>query len=278
MIRLTDLPVGQAVVLHTDLAALPDTGAPNGDLLVVQGTLMEDRAFPDWRECEHVAGQHNIPPTAQTPNGCGDRVYLTRALARMNKETVPNDDINTMGAGGSVMFRLFPTFTSVAGNNPEPVSIVDTMPPGFEYVPNSATQAGIPFDPVVTGDITTGETLTWNLGNFPANSFIEPITFTVRTPITTANGTILPNVARTDAASDSSTEQQRGDQRNVTVVAPVSMVMAKQVSDVLVDQDIAFEYTVQYLNTTSDDFNLVCLLYTSPSPRDATLSRMPSSA
>ena len=28
----------------------------------------------------------------------------------------------------------------------------------------------------------------------------------------------------------------------------------------------------------SDDLSYVCLLYTSPSPRDATLSRMPSSA
>ena len=27
-----------------------------------------------------------------------------------------------------------------------------------------------------------------------------------------------------------------------------------------------------------DDWNCTCLLYTSPSPRDATLSRMPSSA
>ena len=29
---------------------------------------------------------------------------------------------------------------------------------------------------------------------------------------------------------------------------------------------------------TKDDSIIVCLLYTSPSPRDATLSRMPSSA
>ena len=29
---------------------------------------------------------------------------------------------------------------------------------------------------------------------------------------------------------------------------------------------------------TGKEFHLVCLLYTSPSPRDATLSRMPSSA
>ena len=32
------------------------------------------------------------------------------------------------------------------------------------------------------------------------------------------------------------------------------------------------------LNLTNDYLILICLLYTSPSPRDATLSRMPSSA
>ena len=36
-------------------------------------------------------------------------------------------------------------------------------------------------------------------------------------------------------------------------------------------------YAVEYLNPNSS-YYLSCLLYTSPSPRDATLSRMPSSA
>ena len=35
---------------------------------------------------------------------------------------------------------------------------------------------------------------------------------------------------------------------------------------------------IQMGNTVSNTVNMVCLLYTSPSPRDATLSRMPSSA
>ena len=34
---------------------------------------------------------------------------------------------------------------------------------------------------------------------------------------------------------------------------------------------------VEAMNTTTELF-IICLLYTSPSPRDATLSRMPSSA
>ena len=34
----------------------------------------------------------------------------------------------------------------------------------------------------------------------------------------------------------------------------------------------------QYSESTGWQFTITCLLYTSPSPRDATLSRMPSSA
>ena len=40
--------------------------------------------------------------------------------------------------------------------------------------------------------------------------------------------------------------------------------------------DISLSSTTKYINGHSDC--LGCLLYTSPSPRDATLSRMPSSA
>ena len=44
--------------------------------------------------------------------------------------------------------------------------------------------------------------------------------------------------------------------------------------------DIGFEFDSlrQSFNLKRDDIFYSCLLYTSPSPRDATLSRMPSSA
>ena len=37
-------------------------------------------------------------------------------------------------------------------------------------------------------------------------------------------------------------------------------------------------FQASYFGVNSQPFYLICLLYTSPSPRDATLSRMPSSA
>ena len=39
-----------------------------------------------------------------------------------------------------------------------------------------------------------------------------------------------------------------------------------------------FEQGLDMLNLTTKAYTYTCLLYTSPSPRDATLSRMPSSA
>ena len=40
-------------------------------------------------------------------------------------------------------------------------------------------------------------------------------------------------------------------------------------------EEVSSEYTINFLN---DDVLIGCLLYTSPSPRDDELSRMPSSA
>ena len=49
------------------------------------------------------------------------------------------------------------------------------------------------------------------------------------------------------------------------------------------NDDITKHTLTEYFNTTLEldkeiEQNIICLLYTSPSPRDATLSRMPSSA
>ena len=41
---------------------------------------------------------------------------------------------------------------------------------------------------------------------------------------------------------------------------------------------LGYSYVTGRFNDFEDTFSYACLLYTSPSPRDATLSRMPSSA
>ena len=44
------------------------------------------------------------------------------------------------------------------------------------------------------------------------------------------------------------------------------------------DAKIIFQNIIKVEPTNYKAYNNICLLYTSPSPRDATLSRMPSSA
>ena len=47
---------------------------------------------------------------------------------------------------------------------------------------------------------------------------------------------------------------------------------------IIFDDNSELEIGGSEQNTTNNRMELTCLLYTSPSPRDATLSRMPSSA
>ena len=49
-------------------------------------------------------------------------------------------------------------------------------------------------------------------------------------------------------------------------------------TDGLRDEDLSYRPTSEAKNTMETIQHIYCLLYTSPSPRDATLSRMPSSA
>ena len=58
----------------------------------------------------------------------------------------------------------------------------------------------------------------------------------------------------------------------------VTASLAKKFSKVFKNGDIVFLYGEIGVGKTTFVKYLICLLYTSPSPRDATLSRMPSSA
>ena len=46
----------------------------------------------------------------------------------------------------------------------------------------------------------------------------------------------------------------------------------------LIDRKDQFDEIKNYVSTTSPEISDICLLYTSPSPRDLSTSRMPSSA
>lgn len=256
--RLTPLNSGSSMGLATNLRVKPAvqlTGVPNATLLKSWGSTKNDTSWPTYRNCSYVSGSYPTPTHSR--NNCGDRLALSRTLARISKTTLPGDTINVLEAGGQVFFKLSPVFTSIGGAIPDDITIVDTIPAGTEYVVNSATQNGAPFEPTITGNVNTGQTLTWDLGSINANTPIDPIEFAMTTPIFTTAGTTITNTVRIDAVTDESTVEQRSDTRTVTVTAPLSMLMNKTAAQPEIEVDGTLGFTVTYDNGTNSDFNEV---------------------
>ena len=258
MRRLTPGLAGKSFAMATKLQAydavnIPNS-VPNGTLLKSWGTYRAATGETDYRDCNYTPGTST---TNHSAIACGDRVILSRATARLTKTTLPGDTANFLEAGGAIQFRLTPTFTSIGGSITDNVFIVDTLPIDASYVAGSATQNGVPFDPIVSGTPASGQTLTWDLGSIPVNVPIDPIDFSMTTSGLTPNGTLLTNTGRIDAISDVSSAVLRSDERTVTVTSPSAMVMDKTVSIGGVETDNPIEYTISYLNGTNANFNIV---------------------
>ena len=229
------------------------TGVANGTLIKSWGTAKATTSWADFRDCSYTSGSYPAP--SHGTNGCGDRLALTRALARIDKTTQPANATNVVEAGGQVTFELAPNFTSIGGSITENVKVVDELPVGTEYVVGSATQGGAPFPPIVTGNISTGQVLTWDLGTIQANVPIAPISFAMSVPTYTQGGTQLTNTARIDTVADISDVAQRSDIRAVSVTAPKSMLMNKIVSAATIGKDGTMVFTVEYDNSTNAAFS-----------------------
>lgn len=258
MRRLTPGNAGAAFSLATSLQAydaanIPNS-VPNGTLLRSWGTYRAQTSEVDYRDCNYIA---RTASETHSRNSCGDRLILSRATARLEKTTLPGDTANFLEAGGTVQFRLTPTFTSIGGSINDNVFIVDTLPVDASYVPGSATQNGVAFEPIISGSPASGQTLTWDLGTLAVNVPIDPIDFSMTTSGLTPDGTVMTNTGRIDAISDISTPAQRSDERTVTVASPSAMLMDKTVSIGGVETDKPIEYTISYLNGTSIDFNVI---------------------
>ena len=256
--RLTPGGAGNTFAIATSLQAYDavniPSSVPNGTLLKTWGAYRAQTGEVDYRDCNYIA---RTASETHSRNSCGDRLILSRATARLAKTTLPGDTANFLEAGGMVQFRLTPTFTSIGGSINDNVFIVDTLPINASYVPGSATQNGVAFEPIIAGSPASGQTLTWDLGTLAVNVPIDPIDFSMTTSGLTPNGTLMTNTGRIDAISDISTAAQRSDERTVTVTSPSAMVMDKVVSIGGVETDMPIEYTISYLNGTSTNFNVV---------------------
>ena len=261
MRRLTELPPSRTHALGMQLRtrdAAGLSGVPNGTLVKSWGTAKATTSWADFRPCRYEQGSYPAP--SHTTNSCGDRLALTRALARIRKTTEPGNAINVVEAGGTVRFSLAPTFTSIGGSITEAVQIVDELPVGAQYVPGTAVQGGAPFEPVLSGSPATGQVLTWNLGTLGVNTAIAPISFDVSVSSAIPNGTQLTNVARIETVADISDAPSRSSSRGVTVTAPRSMRMDKTVDQSLVPRDGSVVFTVSYENATNTTFGIVDII------------------
>ncbi len=263
MRRLKPLAAGSAFAMATNLKAKTATGLtayPNSTLMRTWGSVKAETTSTSYRNCVYNQA------TATTPHSrysCGDRLALVRALARIAKTTLPGDRVNSVEVGSTVEFQLAPTFTSVGSGISDDLSVIDQLPVGAEYVSGSARQNGISFAPVVTGSPTMGETLKWTLPGQAVNTAIAPITFLMRVPLSMVNGKVLHNTAIVESMMDSSSAAQRSDTRSVTVTAPSSLLMHKQLTSGIVNPGGDLKFKLSYDNRTNvalSDVNVIDIL------------------
>ena len=91
----------------------------------------------------------------------------------------------------------------------------------------------------------------------------------------------LNTIAHTAGAigvGSSATKYWAGNELVTGVIVPVLMTMAILILSELIPKTLGANSWKSLTNFTVRSLDIICLLYTSPSPRDATLSRMPSSA
>ena len=274
MRRITPGNAGATFAMSTNLqayeaASIPS--APNGTLYKSWGTYRSESGLNDYRECEYESGTAS---TTHRRDGCGARLILSRSTARIEKTTLPGDLANFIPAGRDVTFRLAPSFTSLGGSITDNVFIVDTIPAGAEYVLGSAVQNGVAFEPAITGTVSTGQTLTWNLGPISVNNPIDPIDFRMQTSAFTPVGTEFTNTARIDAVSDISSAAMRSDSRTVTVSSLSGLVISNVATINDVPPDTAIEFTVNYFNGTSNNFSQIDVIDVFPYNGD---TRVPAS-
>ena len=161
------------------------------------------------------------------------------------------------------------------------VSLTDQLPAGITYTANTTSQG--------VYDVTTG---VWSVGTL-ANGATATITLTGTVDVG-QGGNAITNIT-TAATGDQTDPSTAGDDldEEVVVDGAADLVTVKTLtsgdSTPAEGDTVSFQIAVtndgaaQATNVSLNDqlptgITYTCLLYTSPSPRDATLSRMPSSA
>jgi len=286
---------------YADTGALPSgispgDEIPNGAILTNFATYKDGGEQADWKK-----GNYDPKTTMEEPHSGspGDRLGLTRAFARISKETGSDDGINSVGLGQQFEYVLKPTFTSHGSAvNAANLTVVDVLPPGMSYVADSATQGGSPLEPqsytCTAADspheacTQAGETvLVWDLGDRVPNEDIESIVFTAQVGFDNADGDILTNKVVIESPADGTPEEKRTATRSVVVSVPRELIVSKGVDHIRreIKDTGPYIWRVDLKNATSGPLQHVDIIDVlpyngdseNPFGDDGTLSRSPSS-
>jgi hypothetical protein len=183
--------------------------------------------------------------------GWGDRLTLTRAIVRVNKENVPNVEVKPALAGSRTSFVLKSTITSPI--NPAPVNpsviVKDTLPAYLKYVAGSAN-----FPPASIVNNTDGTTtITWDLGVRTPNQVIPDITFDADIRADAPNNASLINQAVIESPDDASLASARTDFVTLSIGNAAAFSIFKEVEQVLVEKEEQIVFNLFYANTGSSD-------------------------
>lgn len=191
-------------------------------------------------------GNYN-PTTHGGLKNYGDRLRLTRAIVRVDKETVPNDSVNSSLAGETVDFSLNPSITATIDPAPlsPTVTLRDVLPPEMSYVSGSASIPPTSVTPQPNGTTI----IEWNLGTRVPNQPVDPITFTALVGVDVLNNTDAVNTAIVESPDDGSDESERTDIRTVTIGNSAAFGISKAVVEEIIDPDEEISYILTYANT-----------------------------
>ncbi len=181
--------------------------------------------------------------------GWGDRLTMTRAIVRIDKQNTPNQPTITSTAGSQVTFTLKSTITATV--NPAPVNpavtIRDILPATMTYLSGSASI--VPSSIVVNADGTT--TITWILGALVPNQSVPDITYKATIRPDAPNNSTSINTAIIESPDDASPESSRTRTASVTIGNPASFQIFKQADKEIVDRNSSITYYLNYANTGS---------------------------
>ncbi len=210
-------------------------------------------------------GSYN-PETHGGSKAWGDRLFLTRAIVRIDKETSPNDSIDNIRTGDTVTFALNTSVNSVLDPAPVNPNVVvrDILPKELTYIPGSASLP--PTSVTENPDGTT--TILWDLGQKVPNQPIPQITFDSRAKFDVPNNTDAVNTAIIESPDDGSPESTRTDRRTVTIGNVAAFGIFKDVEENLIEPENVGVFKLLYANTGTSDVGPGVFIDALPYPTD----------